>query len=609
MTDPARPPARAAPAAGAADAAPSPVLHAVIREFRYPGSAAPALSGIELAIAPGEFVLITGPAGAGKTTLCFALTGVIPKSVSGRFDGEVRAAGANLADRPLPRVGPLLGLVMQIPENQLFNLTVAEDVAFGPENLQLPEAEVRARVRRGLEFTGTAHLAQRFSHTLSGGQAQRVVLSSVLAMDPGVYIFDQPAAELDPAGRRRIYENIARLNREAGKTIVLVEDRLADVIAYATRVVLMDGGRIVRDAPPAEFFADREPQARGVRLPAAVELYHALHDVGVTLPAVPLTGDHLVAAVRAAVPPGTAAARASVPPGTAAPPAPAAPPQAEAPPAPAGEPVIEVQDLHYRYPTGVEALAGVSLRVGAGEFVALVGENGAGKTTLAKHLIGLLRPASGAVRVMGADLRRQPVHEIARRVGFLFQDPDLQTFNNSCLEEVAYGLKLRRLPAAEVQARARAALEEVGLAEHAEAHPYTLSRGQRQRLAVAAVLALRPPVLVVDEPSTGLDYRETLAMMSLLEGYRRAGGTLLIITHDMEIAAGFAHRIVVIAHGRLLHDVPAAEAAAHFGGLQEAALFLPELAGIARQLGLPPGVRDARAAALALAGGAGKEVA
>jgi energy-coupling factor transporter ATP-binding protein EcfA2 len=564
-------------------------LRAFIREFRYLGSAAPVLSGIDLAMEPGEFVIVTGPAGGGKTTLCFCLTGVIPKSVTGHFDGQVSIAGQDLAELPLARIGPLIGLVMQAPENQLFNVTVAEDVAFGPENLQLPPAEVRARVRRSLEFTGSAHLANRFSHLLSGGQSQRIVLSSVLALEASVYVFDQPAAELDPAGRRRIYDNIARLNREAGKTIVLVEDRLSDVVQFASRILLLDGGRILRDAPPASFFADREPQAHGVRAPAAVELYHALADQGLRLPSLPLSAAEAVSAIQAALPEVSSAEGAAAPlPGVTA--------------QPAAEPALETTSLRHRYPAGAEALAGIDLTIRRGEFVALVGENGAGKTTLAKHLVGLLRPTHGAVRVLGQDVRGLPVHRIAQWVGYLFQDPDLQIFNDNCLAEVAYGLKLRRLPQAQIEAQARAALEQVGLAELAEAHPYTLSRGQRQRLAVASVLALQPPILVVDEPSTGLDYREMQAMLALLQAYHRAGGTLLIITHDMEIATRYAQRLLVLAHGRLLHDVPTSAAPSAFGALGDAAVLLPELALITGPLGVPPDIGDAAVAARWLIG-------
>jgi energy-coupling factor transport system ATP-binding protein len=548
-------------------------LRAVIEEFRYPGADAPALAGIDVSIAPGEFVLVLGPAGAGKTTLCYCLAGVIPKSVRGHFRGAVRVAGQDITDLPLPRLTPHLSLVLQAPENQLFNITVAEDVAFGPENLGIPRDDVAVRVRRSLTFTGTAHLADRFSHLLSGGESQRVVLASILAIDTGILILDQPAAELDPRARRLIYENLKRLSREAGKTIVLVEDRTGDVIEYATRALVLERGRVVRDAPPQELFRAQDVAGYGVRVPDAIAIANELRRAGLPIDGDTLTVDGLLAEIRPLLP-GTPAVRGD------------GEPVAPQPAGPSAR-AIDLRDLTHRYAAGVDALKDVDLSIGTGEFVAVVGENGAGKTTLAKHIVGLLRPSSGRVEILDEDVARTPVHEISRTVGFLFQDPDYQIFNDSCLEEVLYGLRLRGASIEEARTAAVATLDRLGLGAHRDAHPYTLSRGQRQRLAVASVLALRPPILVVDEPTTGLDYAESLAMMGLLEEYRTGGGTVVIITHDMEMAARFAERIVVMAGGRITHDLPATQIAAHADALAGAALTVPAVARIAHALGLP----------------------
>jgi energy-coupling factor transport system ATP-binding protein len=554
-----------------------PVLRAIIEEFRYPGGAAPALAGIDLSIAAGEFVLILGPAGAGKTTLCYSLAGVIPKSVRGDFRGIVEVAGRDIAGLSLPALSPLLSLVLQEPENQLFNITVAEDVAFGPENLNVPASEVSVRVRRSLEFTGTTHLAERFSHLLSGGESQRVVLASILAIDAGILILDQPAAGLDPRARRLIYENLGSLSRNAGKTIVMVEDRTSDVVEHATRAIVLDRGRIVRDARPQDLFRAGDLDRYGIRVPDVFAIRDHLSRVGLPIRDGALTVEDIIAQIRPLLP---APASAPVAAGT---------DDAASVARGAGlaEPVIDVRGLVHRYAAGVDALNEVDLRVGAGEFVAIVGENGAGKTTLAKHLVGLLRPARGRIEIQGRDIARVPAHETSRTVGFLFQDPDYQIFNNSCLEEVAYGLRLRGMPVDEAQRLARRTLERLGLGGHAEAHPYTLSRGERQRLTVACVLALRPPILVVDEPTTGLDYAESLAMMTLLEEYRTAGGTVLIITHDMDLAARFAQRIVVMAGGRITHDLPAAQIAAYGEALADSALTMPAVARVAHALRLP----------------------
>ncbi len=564
----------------------TPALHADLREFRYLGATFPTLSNVKLTVDRQEFVLLVGPAGSGKTTLCFCLAGIIPKMVHGVFDGNVEVGGQDLAALPLPRVSPLLGIVMQSPENQLFNVTVKEDVAFGPENLGLPGEEVAARVSRSLEFTGAAHLAGRFSHLLSGGESQRVVLSAVLALDAGVYIFDRPAAELDPAGRRALYERIFRLNRQSGKTVILVEDRLGEVAAFATRIILLDGGRIIRDMPPREFFRDALAARYGIRVPDCVALYHELDAAGIRLDHLPLTIDEAETEIQPLLIGMTPRARGSDSPAASI--------------REVGEPAVDVRGVAHRYALGVEALRGVDLLVGRDEFVAIVGENGAGKTTLARHLVGLLRPTRGSVRILGRDITKLAVDEIGLWVGFLFQDPDYQIFNDSCLAEVAYGLRLRRLADSEVHTRATAALTRVGLADLAAAHPYTISRGQRQRLAMACVLAMRPPIVVVDEPTTGLDYGESLTMMELLEEYRQQGGTVIIITHDIDLALHFAQRIVVMQEGQVHADLPVERIYAEIDALHDSSVVPPDLAVVVRRLGLPPHLRTVSQVAAAV---------
>lgn len=561
----------------------SAAVHAQVEEFRYVGTRTAAVSGIDLRIERGEFVIVTGPSGSGKTTLCYCLAGVIPKSVRGQFSGKVKLLGEDISELTLPEISSRLGLVMQSPENQLFNITVREDLAFGPQNYCLPLDEVSRRVDFAANFTGTTHLLDRFSHQLSGGESQRVVLASILALEPELYVFDQPAAELDPAGRRKIYENIYHLNKDVGKTVVLVEDRLADVISYADRILLVEEGGITYDLPPRRFFSMPDLEDHGIRLPDSVSLYRALKAEGVEMDLLPLNVEEVVdqlKRVKLADPPSDAQP-SSGPTGD----DPVAGPNGDA------DPAVEFEAVTYRYPIGVEAIKDIDLTIREGQFVAIVGQNGAGKSTLAKHIVGLLRPTRGTVRVQGEDIHEKPVHEISRRVGFLFQDPDYQTFNNSCLDEVAYGLKLRGLPKAEVRRRAMESLEKLDLAAFWDDHPYTLGRGQRQRLAVATVHALQPSLLVVDEPSTGLDYRETMGMFRLLEEYVQEGRTVVIITHDVDMAARFAEQVIVMAGGEIVLDLPASDMPMHLDRLQALSLALPDSSWIARDLNLSDRVR------------------
>ncbi|MCL4369129.1 MAG: energy-coupling factor ABC transporter ATP-binding protein [Actinobacteria bacterium] len=672
------------------------ILDASIDRFQYVRGTYPAVRDVNLKVREGEFVVITGPAGAGKTTLCHCLTGVIPHFVSGDYQGLVRVKGRNITELRLPEIAGLVGLVLQRPENQLFNLTVEEDVAFGPENLCMDADDIRSRVDRSLAFVGMRNFGRRMCGALSGGETQRIVLSCILAMDPDLFVLDQPAAELDPLGRKQIYENICRLNRDEGKTIILIEDRLGDVLPYASRMVLLHEGRIVRDAPPEEFFADEDILSYGIRVPDGVRLHHSLKKRRLAPERVCLTPQDIAGHLKPLVRPGRAFSESVDPAacGVYLTPCPLA--RGESPWRPlrarrgrrrsvalgrhgpaqvaqatrlwrdtlrarlvyqrrtrlwravarggrrpevrstavgkatkapctswlttlkwpwcpanvegasdrAGESsqstcgnsapcVVQVRALSFRYP-GAErwALEDVNLDFKRGELAAIIGGNGAGKTTLAKHFIGLLRPAQGKVIVKGQDIGRVPTARISNTVGYLFQDPDFQIFCNSIFDEVAFGLKTRKVPPDQIETLANETLRKVGLFALRERHPYLLSRGQRQRLALASILAHGPEVLVIDEPSTGLDYRETLEIMDLLAEFRDRGGTVIMITHDIEMVVRYAQRSIVMAGGRVLLDTPTTDIGKYSDVLMRAGIQLPQFYHFAQALGLPPTCRD-----------------
>ncbi|MFQ5611890.1 MAG: ABC transporter ATP-binding protein [Anaerolineae bacterium] len=538
-----------------------PVLEAQIEGFTYFAARKPSLGQIALDVEPGEFIVLTGPAGAGKTTLCYALTGVIPHAIEGEYKGQVKINGQDLNTLRLAEISTLCGFVLQSPEYQLFNLSVKDDVAFGPENLVLPPGEVLERIAGALRQVGMSGFENHNSDLLSGGQMQRVVLACILAMRSELLILDQPAAELDPIGRKQIYDNLRRLNRENGKTILVVEDRLSEVAGYASRIALLDNGQIVQMADPAAFFADRSVISRGLRLPAPVRLHHYLEsrhyrpgplelDVGRTAERYrPMLDGRAVTG-----PPASKSPSAAV----------------------ATPPIIQIEGLTHTYPTGHTALKEIDLSVGAGEFVALIGENGAGKTTLARHLIGLLQPTAGRVLLQNQDISGLSTAQLSNRVGYLFQDPDYQIFSNSVYDEAAFALKIRRVPAAEIEERVMAILEELGLAPYQDLHPYRLSRGQRQRLALASIFVHDPPILVVDEPSTGLDHGETLDIMQMLVERNRRGTTTLFITHDIELVLHYSQRSVVLSEGRIRLDVNTAELHRHLDQLNTAGILIPD---------------------------------
>ena len=549
-----------------------PILEARIESFTYFAAPKPSLGQIALDLEPGEFIILTGPAGSGKTTLCYALTGVIPHAIEGTYAGQVKIDGQDLNTLRLAQVSKLCGFVLQSPEYQLFNLTVKDDVAFGPENLILPVGAVLERIADALHQVGMQGYEARNSDLLSGGQMQRVVLASVLAMHTNVLILDQPTAELDPVGRKQIYEHLLRLNREMGKTIVVADDRLSDVAPYATRIALLERGQITHMGAPNAFFAERAVFTSGLRIPAPVRLHHYLESQGYSPQPLDLDLGRTADQYRPLL--AGYGARGMEP---------ASPPAGASPAAGA---MIQFEQVAHVYPTGQAALNDINLTIQPGEFVAIAGENGAGKTTLAKHLIGLLRPTQGRVLLRGRDIARQSIARLSDQVGYLFQDPDYQIFSDSVYKEVAFALKIRRVPKAEIEGRVMAVLDRLGLAAYRELHPYRLSRGQRQRLALASIFVHGPPILVVDEPSTGLDYAETHDIMQMLAERNRDGATVLVITHDIELVLRYSRRALVISGGQVRLDIPTAELHRHLDELDTAGILVPDQFALLKALNL-----------------------
>ncbi|MBP7410587.1 MAG: ABC transporter ATP-binding protein [Methanoculleus sp.] len=454
--------------------------------YTYPGSGSPALDGIGLEIRRGEIVLVTGPTGAGKTTLCLAASGILHHEYGGTLEGSITILGKSVRDyRSMAGIGRHVGVVFDDADAQLIFSTVEEEVASGLENLGISREEMQRRLHDVMEATGIAGLADRAPHTLSGGQKQRVAIAATLALGTEVLILDEPTAELDAEATAAIAALLRRLADE-GTAVLIVEQKLDALAAVADRMVLIEGGAITHEGSPAQAVHD------------------ALTESGARRPV-------LAAAPRRGAPP-----------------------------------IISVRGLVHRY-DGVTALGGVDLEVAPGEIVAVVGENGSGKTTLVKHFNGLLRPTEGSVFVDGLDAAKVPVAELARHVGLVFQNPDTMLFAETVEEEVAFGLK--NIDPGDPGQPVDAALREVGLLHRKAAYPRSLSRGERQRLAIACVIAMRPKVIVLDEPTTGLDARESARVMETLDRLRRDGHTVIMVTHDLLLGEAYADRLVRMEQG------------------------------------------------------------
>ncbi len=547
--------------------------------FKYPGGEKPVLENLSLNIGRNEFVLLVGPSGCGKTTLVNCINGIIPHVIEEEMGGKVIVEGLDTRETPLSVLSQHVGTVFQNPDDQIFNLTVEEEVAFGPENLALPTGEIRKRVDDALRSVGIEHLRDREIATLSGGQKQRVAIASILAMKPKILILDEPTSDLDPLGTDEVLSVVKRINREYKSTIILVEHKLEDVAKYVDRVLLMHQGRIIADSDPRSVFGDLELLNKlGVRGPEVAEASVKLQVKGLKYDRVktPLTVDEardLLVKSRDSW---------SVRPDL----------KLEDEEVKVGDPIIEVEDLWHIYPNGVKALKGINLTIYKGEYVGIIGQNGAGKSTLVSHFLGLLKPTKGRVLVAGIDTREASVGFLAKKVGYIFQNPDFMLFNNTVWSEVAFGLKNIGLPKDEIEERVREAIEIMELEGFEDRHPHALSRGQRHRVAVASVLAMHPEILIMDEPTNGQDYGHTRMFMELAERLNSRGTTIIVISHDMRVIAEYTRRTIVLKDGEVFADGPTRRVLP-MEKLRETMIKPPAIVELSQSLtkyGLPPNI-------------------
>jgi len=442
------------------------------------------------------------------------------------------------------------------------------EVAFGPENFAVEREEIGRRIAESLDMVGLEGFNDREPSTLSGGQKQRLAIASVLAIQPDIICMDEPTTDLDPIGKNGVFL-IAKKLRDKNMTMIIAEHETEETL-YADKIIILDDGKIAATGTPreiltqvdflrqkgimplqtTEFFKDRLPasdlplevdEAIDAWNPLGLEIHEEKHQELVQEDKRRLESH--------------------------------------------GDIVIEVKDLEHTYPTGLTALRNANLKIRKGEFLAVVGQNGSGKTTLVKHLNGLLLPTKGSVIVNGKDTREQSLLDISRSVGYVFQNPDHQIFEETVAAEVAFGPRLQGQTEEEIKRNVKQALEAVDLVGYEEYDPFSMSKGERQRIAVASIVATKPSVIIMDEPTTGLDYPQIKSMMELIKALNEAGHTIIMVTHTMWVVAEYAHRAVVLRDGEIILQGTPREIFRHEDILEEAFLKPPQIIQMGNRLG------------------------
>ncbi|HLF27277.1 MAG TPA: energy-coupling factor transporter ATPase [Anaerolineae bacterium] len=491
--------------------------------FTYPGVDTPALVDVTLQIARGEFVLVVGPSGSGKSTLLRCINGLAPHFSGGRLAGRVTVDGLDTRAHAPAELAAHVGFVFQDPEAQFVTERVEDELAFGLENLGVAPLIMRKRIEEVLDLLGIAGLRDRPLASLSGGEQQRVAIASALALQPQVLLLDEPTSQLDPLAAEEVLAALDRLNDDLGLTIVLSEHRLERVIQHADRVIALNPGE-----PPLAG-SPREILAQIALTPPVTTLGKALK--WEPLPLTVKEARRQVAGKQGAG--RQVAGRQGAGRGNAQP------------------PILQLQHVSHAYDKRM-ALRDASLQVHAGEFVAVMGRNGSGKTTLLKCAVGLIKPKAGEVRVLGENIRDKPVAEVALRVGYVPQNPSTLLFADTVGDELRFTLKNHGIP--DGQAASAELLAALGLDGLAQAYPRDLSTGQRQRVALASICITQPPILLLDEPTRGLDNLSKERLIETLRRWQHAGTAIVMVTHDVELVARAADRVVLMAEGEIIVD-------------------------------------------------------
>ncbi|AXX61643.1 TPA: ATP-binding cassette domain-containing protein [Vibrio vulnificus] len=537
--------------------------------FRYESLDKPTLRNINLRIEKGEKIVIIGPSGSGKSTLGQCLNGLIPHAIKGEVSGSLTINGQETATFAMHQFTEQVGTVLQDTDSQFVGLSIGEDIAFALENQLTANIEMYSLVKATAKMVDLEQMLQRSPHDLSGGQKQRVSLAGILVDDVDILLFDEPLAALDPKTGKRTIEIIDELHRKTGKTVVIIEHRLEDVLhRHVDRIILMDGGEIIADTTPDELLASPLLAQYGIREPLyltalkSAGCHLALDDHPSSLSELPLANyQHAMADWFHQANTTSNHIRS--------------------------ETLLKVRNLTYSYDGEKNALEGVSFNVQRGEFVSILGKNGSGKSTITKLIMGVIEPDDGAMYLNGQDLSELTIFERSQKVGVVMQNPNHMISHHMIFDEVAFGLRNRGWDEQQVNDKVLEVLELCGLSKYRHWPIEALSYGQKKRVTIASILALEPELLLLDEPTAGQDYRNYTSMLSFIEKLNRELGiTVVIISHDMHLVLEYTTRSIVIADSQLVADAPMTDVFSNPALLDRANLTTTSLYELATRLNI-----------------------
>ena len=488
------------------------------RPDKQPPAQTNAIEDISFSLPTGELLLIAGPSGCGKSTLLKCLNGLIPNSYKGTLSGEIQLEGRSIMGLSLRDLAQQVGTMLQDPDKQILGSTVEQEVAFGMENMNTPRPEMQRRITDVLKQLHLEHYVGQATFALSGGQRQQVAAAGILVMQPSIFLFDEPFANLDARAVDELEALIKGLLAN-GRTVIIVEHRVEEALRLKPdKVLLMHEGRQVFFGDTTAFLKIADPSQ--VKLPVESTLR--------TLADPREARNLLIRPITTAISSQETAA----------------------------ETILTFEDVHYRYnSSSEEILHGISLEVHRGETIALLGPNGSGKTTLVKQALGLLRPQQGTVRLYEEDTRNLSVAQLASRIGYVFQSPSAMLFAPSVRKELSFGPENLRFPRERINTVVQEAETAMNIAQFDVRSPFSLSFGQQKRTAIASVLSMQSKILLLDEPTAGQDYRSYVSFMEYLRSLPELDA-LLFITHDLDLALRFTQRVLLLKEGNLVADGP-----------------------------------------------------